>query len=194
MPDLSLEKQWTNLVIAGVDEAGRGPLMGPVFAAAVIIDQSNVIDGIQDSKKLSPAKREKLYSEIIKYYNYGIGYATPQEIDSLNILEATKLACRRAVDSLNNKTDIILIDGNMKFPYQNWHSIVKGDNISLSIAAASIIAKVTRDKLVTKLSHDFPEYEWDKNKGYGTKKHIKAIQDFGYTMHHRKSFVINSLK
>lgn len=192
MPDLSLESTWPNLIIAGVDEAGRGPLMGPVFAAAVIIDGKHIISGINDSKKLSALKREALYEEITKYYDYAIGTADVTEIDSLNILEATKLACTRAVSALNKKADIILVDGNMKFPNPEWKSVIKGDSISLSIAAASIIAKVSRDRFVTNLSKDFPEYQWQQNKGYGTKKHIESIKTFGLTIHHRKSFVIKT--
>ncbi len=189
MPDLSLEKNWPTLIIAGVDEAGRGPLMGPVFAGAVIVDSENIIPGINDSKKLSESKRESLYEAITKHYDYAIGTADVAEIDSLNILEATKLACIRAVDALKKKADIILVDGNMKFLDPKWKSIIKGDSLSLSIAAASIIAKVSRDRFVTNLSKDFPEYEWQQNKGYGTKKHIEAIKHFGLTIHHRKSFV-----
>lgn len=192
MPDLSLEENWPNLIIAGVDEAGRGPLMGPVFAAAVIIDRKKIIAGINDSKKLSSARREALYEEITKYYDYAIGIADVEEIDSLNILEATKLASIRAIEALNKKADIILVDGNMTFPDPKWKSIIKGDSISLSIAAASIIAKVSRDRFVTNLSKDFKEYEWQQNKGYGTKKHIEYIKQFGLTIHHRKSFVIKT--
>ncbi len=190
MPDLSIEKTWPNTIIAGVDEAGRGPLMGPVFACAVIIDQNKIIDGIKDSKKLSPSKREKLYDAITSQYEYAIGIAESYEIDELNILEATKLACKRAVASLKTIPKIVLVDGNMKFQDSRFKSIIKGDDISLSIAAASIIAKVSRDKLINNLSLEFPDYEWDKNKGYGTKKHIEAIKKFGLTIHHRKSFSI----
>lgn len=188
MPDLHLENRWLDKIVAGIDEAGRGPLVGPVFAAAVIIDQSYIIAGIDDSKKLSEAKREKLFEEITHHYQYGIGFASAAEIDEMNILEATKIACERAARALPVKADIVLVDGNMKFSDSSYISIIKGDSLSLSIAAASIVAKVSRDRLLKDLSHEFPEYGWQQNKGYGTKAHMEAISRLGLTSHHRKSF------
>ncbi len=192
MPDLHLEQNFAGKIVAGIDEAGRGPLVGPVFAAAVIIDPDHIIDGINDSKKLSAKKRETLFEEIIKYYQYGIGSASASEIDEINILEATKLACMRAASDLPIRPDIILVDGNMKFNDPSYVSIIKGDTLSLSIAAASIIAKVTRDHFMQDLSEQFPGYSWQQNKGYGTKAHIEAITKLGLTEHHRRSFRIKT--
>ena len=189
MPSLSLEQKWLPQIVAGVDEAGRGPLMGPVFAAAVIINPDYIIKGIDDSKKISEPRREELFEEIIKHYQYGIGSASPAEIDEINILEATKLACQRAITNLPTLPAIVLIDGNMKFPQEHYVSVIKGDQLSLSIAAASVIAKVSRDRLIYELAQDFPNYGWKKNKGYGTKLHIEAIGKYGMTEHHRKSFM-----
>ncbi len=188
MPSLELEQKWLPQIVAGVDEAGRGPLMGPVFAAAVIINPNHVINGIDDSKKISELRREELFEEIIKHYHYGIGHASAAEIDEINILEATKLACQRAIENLPIIPGIVLIDGNMKFPQKHYISVVKGDQLSTSIAAASIIAKVSRDRLICELAQGFPEYGWRQNKGYGTKLHIEAISKYGMTEHHRKSF------
>lgn len=193
MPNLDLETPHYPLIVAGVDEAGRGPLVSSVYAAAVIVDQNHIIHGIDDSKKIPEIVRESLYEEIIKHYAYGVGFATNQEIDEINILQATKLACRRAIDNLPIVPDIVLIDGNMKFEQINYHSIIKGDSLSISIAAASIVAKVTRDRVMRELSKDFPEYGWESNKGYGTKAHIEAIRRHGITEHHRRSFRSNRL-
>jgi ribonuclease HII len=192
MPSLELEESYLPLIVAGVDEAGRGPLMGPVFAAALIVKPDHIIQGIDDSKKLSEARREELYEEIIKHYHYGIGSASALEIDEMNILEATKISCQRAIDNLPVSADIVLIDGNMKFDHQHYVSVVRGDQISHSIAAASIVAKVSRDRLVRELSVEFPEYGWERSKGYGTKAHIEAIRKHGLTKHHRKSFKLSS--
>ena len=192
MPDLHLEQNFAGKIVAGIDEAGRGPLVGPVFAAAVIIDPNHIITGINDSKKLSERKREALFEEIIKYYQYGIGSASTSEIDEINILEATKLACMRAASNLPTRPDIILVDGNMKFNDPSYISIIKGDTLSLSIAAASIIAKVTRDRLMQDLSEQFPGYNWQQNKGYGTQAHVEAIAKLGLTEHHRRSFRIKT--
>lgn len=186
--NLDIENLYNNKIVAGVDEAGRGPLAGPVVAAAVIIDQNNIIDGIKDSKKLSKNKREELYNKIISNYIYSVGLVSVEEIDRINILQATIKACELSITNLNVKADIAIIDGNMKFHNPNYHSVVKGDNKSLSIAAASIIAKVTRDRIMENLSNDFPNYKWYKNSGYGTKEHLEAINNYGLTIHHRKSF------
>lgn len=185
--DLSLESQHQG-VIAGIDEAGRGPLAGPVVASAVIIDQNNLIDGIKDSKKLSRNKREELYTKITENYIWSIGIVSPQEIDKINILEATKKACIIAAQNLSTKPDIVMVDGNMKFTDPRFFSYVKGDDRSISIAAASIIAKVTRDRIMDQLHLDFPQYGWVTNSGYGTKEHVAAIRKHGHAVHHRQSF------
>ncbi|MDF2965283.1 MAG: ribonuclease [Rickettsiaceae bacterium] len=188
MPDYSIELSYPGKVIAGIDEAGRGPLAGPVVAAAVIIDPNKLISGINDSKLISEKKRLELYEFITANYLYAVGIATPEEIDRLNILNATKLACTRAFDDLRVTADIALVDGNMKFDRANFVSIVKGDKKSLSIAAASIIAKVTRDRIMQKLETEYPIYNWGKNKGYPTKDHAEAIKLHGPCPYHRKSF------
>lgn len=188
MIDISFEKQYAGKIVAGVDEVGRGPLAGPVIAAAVIIDQSNIINGINDSKKISKIKRELLNDQILKSYNYSLGISSVEEIDEFNILNATKLSIMRAIENLSIKPDIVLIDGNMKFIDKNFISIIKGDEKCYSIAAASIVAKVYRDDLMRSLALDFPFYKWDKNSGYGTIEHIKAIQANGISKHHRKKF------
>lgn len=189
MPDLSFEREYYPNIVAGVDEAGRGPLAGPVVAAAVIVDSNLIFDGINDSKKLSASKREKLYDLIIEHYSFGIGEASVSEIDEVNILEATKLACIRAVKNLKTKPDIVLVDGNMKFDDMRYKSIIKGDNLSISIAAASIIAKVYRDRMMKALSDKHPEYLWRQNSGYGTAAHINAIKKYGVTAYHRSKFI-----
>lgn len=191
--DLSLEQQYLDKIIAGVDEVGRGPLAGPVIAAAVIIDQNNLIPGIKDSKKLSKKKREELYVQITKHYIYSIGIIDPEEIDRINILEATKQAMYIAVQNLSNTPSIVLVDGNMKFTDKRFISIIKGDDKSISIAAASIIAKVTRDRIMEKLGEEFPVYNWEQNSGYGTEQHIKAIGYYGLTKHHRRSFKLKKI-
>lgn len=178
-------------LIAGVDEAGRGPLAGPVVAAAVIFENNTFIAGINDSKKLSEKKRELLFDEITdKAAAVGIGIVDHQTIDRINILQAALSAMSKAVSSLKIKPDYILIDGNKRFNTKiPAESIVKGDQKSFSIAAASIVAKVTRDRIMIEHSHNFPQYLWNKNKGYATKAHIAAIREFGYTHLHRKSFL-----
>lgn len=187
---LTLENKYLG-VVAGVDEAGRGPLAGPVVAAAVIIDQTNIIRGIKDSKKLSYKKRELLYELITQNYTWAVGMVFQNEIDEINILEATKKACIVAVENLALKPNTVLIDGNMKFPdHQHFVSIVNGDNLSISISAASIIAKVTRDRLMLEYAKEFPEYNWHKNSGYGTKDHLQAIKLHGTTPYHRQSFKV----
>lgn len=193
MPNLDFENKYRGEIIAGVDEAGRGPLAGPVVACAVIINQSEIIPGIRDSKQLSFKKREILYNGITSKYIWATGIILPEEIDQINILEATKKACELAVSNLSNSPEKVLVDGNMKFSDSiKFISIIKGDNLSLSIAAASIIAKVTRDRIMMELDTCFPEYNWSKNFGYGTKAHIEAINKFGLSPHHRKSFKLKS--
>lgn len=179
--------------VAGVDEAGRGPLVGPVVAAAVIIDQTKIIYGIKDSKKLSRNKREILYKQITGNYLWSVGIVHQDEIDLINILEATKKACYIAVENLSIKPNIILVDGNMKFNDPRFISIINGDNLSISISAASIIAKVTRDWILFEYAKEFPQYNWQKNCGYGTKEHLEAIKLHGLSPYHRQSFKIKNL-
>ena len=193
MTDLEIEQRFFGKIIAGVDEAGRGPLAGPVVAAAVIVDQNNIIKGIRDSKKLSKKKRQDIYHHITSHYIWSIGIVGSDEIDEINILQATIKACRLAVGALKVKADIVLVDGNMKFGDQRFLSIIKGDDKSISIAAASIIAKVTRDALMNDLSNEFPEYKWYQNAGYGTKEHTEAIIRHGRSVHHRKSFKVKGM-
>ncbi len=187
-PDLSLEKKETGLVV-GIDEVGRGPFAGPVVAAAVILDYNNIPDGIQDSKKLSKSKREILFDQILSSSSVGIGEASPAEVDEVNILQATFLAMKRAFGNLPTLPDVALVDGN-RDPILGIPSrlIVKGDSISLSIAAASIVAKVTRDRKMCILAEEFPHYGWEKNSGYGTLEHRKGLSLFGVTPQHRRSF------
>lgn len=179
--------------IAGVDEAGRGPLVGPVVAAAVIIDQAKIIDGIKDSKKLTRKKRELLYERIISSYQWSVGVVYQDEIDIINILEATKKACNIAVANLKPVANTILVDGNMKFTDPRFISIIGGDNLVAAISAASIIAKVTRDRLMLEYAKEYPQYMWYKNFGYGTKEHLIAINEHGFSPYHRKSFKIKNL-
>ncbi len=193
MADLEIEKQYGDIIIAGVDEAGRGPLAGPVVAAAVIVDQQNIIAGIRDSKKIPKKKREELYGKITANYLWSVGIVSSAEIDEINILQATKKACRMAVSSMETRAELVLVDGNMKFDDERFYSIIKGDDKSMSIAAASIIAKVTRDRIMEELSQEFSAYKWHKNSGYGTKDHINAILQNGRTSHHRKSFKVKGV-
>ncbi|WP_375319499.1 ribonuclease HII [Candidatus Tisiphia endosymbiont of Oplodontha viridula] len=188
-----LEQKYFGLV-AGVDEAGRGPLVGPVIAASVIIDQTKIINGIKDSKKLTKEKRNLLYEQITQNYIWSVGIVYHDEIDVINILEATKKACTISVANLSVKPDTVLIDGNMKFDDPRFISIVNGDNLSVSIGAASIIAKVTRDRLLLEYAKEFPEYMWHKNSGYGTKEHLNAIHLHGFTPYHRRSFKVKSFQ
>ncbi len=178
-------------VVCGVDEAGRGPLAGPVFAAAVVLPSNVMIEGLNDSKKLSEKKRELLYDEIkAKALAHCIAFAFEKEIDELNILRATFLAMRRAIDGLAVKPDFALIDGN-RLPELNIpaKAIIKGDSLSASIAAASILAKVERDRLMKKLSEKYPEYSFEKHKGYGTKLHVDLLKKYGPSEIHRRSFL-----
>ncbi|MCY7008031.1 ribonuclease HII [Fusobacterium simiae] len=188
-------KKYKNVI--GVDEAGRGPLAGPVVAAAVILKEyTEELDGINDSKKLTEKKREKLYDIIMKNFYVAVGVSTVEEIDKLNILNADFLAMRRALKDLKNikkdKEYIVLVDGNLKIKEYIGKQlpIVKGDGKSLSIAAASIIAKVTRDRLMKDLATIYPDYSFEKHKGYGTKVHIEAIKNKGAIEGvHRKVFL-----
>ena len=175
--------------IIGVDEVGRGPLAGPVISAAIILNKEKIPEGINDSKKLSKKKREVINEELISQHSFAIGIASVEEIDKINILQASLLAMKRAVLNLNIKPQTILVDGN-KLPdlEYNMYPIIKGDSKSISIAAASIIAKVYRDKLMQDLSLQYPGYYWDKNSGYGTKQHLLALNSLGVTPIHRKSF------
>lgn len=177
--------------VCGVDEAGRGPLAGPVCAAAVILPDGVIIDGVNDSKKLSEKKRESLFDVIREQaLSYSIAYATVDEIEEINILNATMLAMRRAIDGLDIKADYAMIDGNKIPPIDiDAECIVKGDAKSMSIACASILAKVSRDRLLYKYAEEYPMYGFDKHKGYGTKVHREAILKYGPCPYHRKSFL-----
>lgn len=187
-PDFSYEDQHS-APVAGVDEAGRGPWAGPVVAAAVVLDRTRSIDGLNDSKLLSPARRNRLYEEIYHDSAVGVGLATVAEIDALNIRQATHLAMRRAITALPLVPAVLLIDGNdapaIDLPIV---TLIKGDQLSCSIAAASIIAKVTRDRLMAQLHLEFPHYGWDRNQGYGTAMHRAALAIHGPCPHHRTSF------
>ena len=178
-------------VVAGTDEAGRGPLAGPVYAAAVILPQGLVIDGLNDSKKITENKREKLFDVICKEaISYGIAFATPEEIDQYNILNASQLAMRRAVAMLDPTPDMVLVDGNVarEFPMAT-QTVVKGDALSMSIAAASILAKVSRDRVMAELAKEYPQYQLDKHKGYPTPLHMNLVRELGPSPIHRKTFL-----
>ena len=198
MPNWDEENKLSG-IIAGVDEAGRGPWAGPVVAGAVVFLTKDVnqylLSSLNDSKKLSAKKREELY-ELIKQEAdkgtlcYGVGQASAQEIDEINILQATFNAMRRAIDSLSVKPNFALIDGNQTpKPFVcDVKTIIKGDSISMSISAASIVAKVYRDNLMKNLALEYPQYAFEKNAGYGTKAHVDALNKYGITPHHRKSY------
>ncbi|MEQ9112494.1 MAG: ribonuclease HII [Rhodospirillaceae bacterium] len=194
MPDFSLECEVLGIV-AGIDEAGRGPWAGPVVAGAAILNREtlpeSLLHGLDDSKALSAIRREVLYKELFQSSAVilGVGLASVEEIDSLNILQATFLAMARAFKNLKCSVDLALVDGN-KAPDLPCavRTIVKGDSRSLSIAAGSIVAKVTRDRLMTNLAKDFPGYGWETNQGYGTAGHRAGLERLGVTPHHRKSF------
>ncbi len=195
MPDFELEilaEKEGYKFVCGVDEAGRGPLAGPVCAAAVILDTSVDIDGINDSKKLSEKKREALYDVVKeKALAFGIAFASVEEIEEHNILNATYLAMNRAIEQLKLKADFALIDGN-RIPKDikiDCKTVVKGDAKSMSVAAASILAKVTRDRLLLEYDEKYPQYGFAKHKGYGTAEHIAAIREFGVSEVHRPSFL-----
>lgn len=180
-------------IVCGIDEAGRGPLAGPVFAAAVVLKPGTEIPGLNDSKKLSSKKRDELFDIILEVADdYSVASATEQEIDELNILQATFLAMNRAFDGLRKKPDLALVDGN-RTPDVNAvvQTVVKGDARSMSIAAASILAKVSRDRYMLELAKLFPQYQFEKHKGYGTKLHYEMLQKYGVSEVHRKSFLKN---
>lgn len=191
---LTKEKSFYNdsvQILCGVDEAGRGPLAGPVCAAAVILPKETVIEGLNDSKKLSEKKREQLYDVICETaVSYAISFATVAEIEELNILHATQLAMIRAINELDPVPDLALIDGNqagdIKFPHE---TVIKGDASCVSIAAASILAKVTRDRFMVEMAEQYPNYHFEKHRGYGTKDHYNALREFGPCPIHRPSFL-----
>lgn len=189
--DYSMERAFgaPGKAVCGVDEVGRGPLCGPVLAAAVILDPGAIPAGLNDSKALTARKREALYDELISRCDWATGMASVEEIDRHNILKATMLAMFRAVEGLKSKPALALVDGN-RAPKLNCpaKTIVKGDGRVLSIAAASIIAKVIRDRMMTELAREHPGYGWERNAGYGTGEHLDAIQRLGITPHHRRSF------
>lgn len=192
-PDLHFEnraRQAGYRRIAGVDEAGRGPLAGPVVAAAVILDPEHIPEGLNDSKLLSARKRAEVLEHIIAEAEVGVGLASVAEIDELNILRASHLAMCRAIDALRTRPDHVLIDGNLvprdlTLPAT---AVVKGDSLSLSIAAASIVAKTRRDAIMWDLAQQYPGYGWERNQGYPTKCHKEALRNLGVTPHHRRSF------
>lgn len=197
---MSLENMWQiedsfydqgYQVICGVDEAGRGPLAGPVCAAAVILPKHLEIPGLTDSKKLTDKKRRELFPLIQEQaVAYGIGFASQEEIDEINILQATFLAMERALSELNARPDMVLIDGNRErdfgVPVQ---TVIKGDSLSANIAAASVLAKVTRDNLMMELAQQYPQYGFEIHKGYGTKAHYEALRQHGASPIHRRSFL-----
>ena len=177
-------------ILAGVDEVGRGSLIGPVYAAAVILNKSINKKLLKDSKSLSKKKREELYSYIKKNSIWAIGQSSVKEIEKLNILNASLLAMKRAILKLTKKPSLVLIDGNRLPDLKNYklEYVIRGDQKIPSISAASIIAKVSRDRFITTLSKQFNNYGWDTNSGYGTKEHLRAIKKFGITEYHRKTF------
>ena len=196
MPDFTREQRLQRQgypLVAGVDEAGRGPWAGPVVAGAVILDKGRLsavlVAELDDSKKLKPAKREALFERLGTEAHIGVGLADVAEIDDLNILGATMLAMARAVEALPVRPDLALVDGNRQPDLScPARCVVRGDAISLSIAAASIAAKVTRDKIMAGLAGDFPGYGWERNAGYGTPEHQAALERLGVTAQHRRSY------
>lgn len=185
------EESKGNFLIAGMDEVGRGPLAGPVCVACVIMPLDDVIEGVDDSKKLSEKKRDALFEKIKeKAIAYSIEMVDEQTIDKINILEATKLCMKKAVEKLEIKPDVVLVDAikslDVTVPIRG---IIKGDALSYSIGCASILAKVTRDRLMVELAKEYPEYGFEKHKGYGTKVHIEALKEYGPCIYHRLSFL-----
>ncbi len=194
MPDYEYEARAAvngYTAVCGVDEAGRGPLAGPVCAAAVILPQGLVIEGLNDSKKLSEKKREQLYDKVTENaLAWSVAFASEAEIDEINILQATFLAMKRAVEGLPIKADYALIDGNRMPPLDiNGETVIKGDSLSMSIAAASIIAKVTRDRLMLEIDKEYPQYLFSQHKGYGTALHYEMLEKHGISPVHRRSFL-----
>ena len=194
VPDEHLENELREkgyAAICGVDEAGRGPLSGPVVAAACILPAGCVIEGLNDSKKLTPKQRDRLFDTVRETaIAYSIGTASPEEIDEINILNATMRAMKRAIDGLPVKADFALIDGNCARGIDTPHeTVISGDAISVSISAASILAKVTRDRICLENDRDYPEYGFAKHKGYGTKEHMDALRRLGPCPLHRRSFL-----
>jgi len=193
IPDFSFEQAALDrgfLRIAGVDEVGRGPLCGPVTAAAVVLDPTNIPPGLNDSKALTAKRREALWDVIHETADVSIAHASVEEIDDLNILRASHLAMERAVAGLSTPIDHLLIDGNMtpRGLTVSSETIVKGDARSVSISAASIVAKICRDHVMVDLAQQHPGYGWERNAGYGTKEHLLALRNLGVTPHHRRSF------
>ena len=192
-PDFTIEQSAIDAghtLIAGVDEVGRGPLCGPVTAAAVILDPQNIPAGLNDSKKLTAKRREVLYDLLLECATVSVAHATVAEIDELNILRASHLAMERAVAGLPKTPDHVLIDGNLipKGLTISAQAVVKGDGKSVSIAAASIVAKTVRDRIMVDLAQQYPGYGWEKNAGYPTAVHLESLQKLGVTPHHRRSF------
>ncbi len=188
VPTYDIEDQFSGIV-AGVDEAGRGPWAGPVVAAAVVLDRATAPEGLRDSKTLTERRRRLLAAELWKTARIGVGVASVDEIDSMNILRASLLAMARAVANLSVRPAIALVDGNIKPKLQcRAYTVVDGDAKSVSIAAASIIAKTVRDRMMTELHRDYPQYAWGSNKGYAAPAHREALMKFGVTPHHRRSF------
>lgn len=187
-PTFDIEQEFDG-VVAGIDEAGRGPWAGPVVAAAVILNPHCTPAGLRDSKTLSEQRRKELAAALWKAARIGVGVASVEEIDRINILQATLLAMSRAAANLPVAPDACIVDGTMKpkLPCPAY-TVIKGDAKSLSIAAASIVAKETRDRMMRELSREFPQYAWDRNKGYGVDAHREALTRFGVTPHHRRSF------
>lgn len=194
MPDYSFELAARDAGyrhVCGIDEAGRGPLSGPVVAAACVLEPGTEIPGLNDSKKLTPKKRDLLYDLVIeRATDFAVGFATPEEVDSINILNATMLAMRRAIAALKEPADYALVDGNCIRDYPiPARAIIKGDSLSMSVAAASILAKVTRDRLCLEDDRQYPMYGFAKHKGYGTAEHLAALRTYGPCPIHRKTFL-----
>lgn len=194
MPDYSFELAARDAGyrhVCGIDEAGRGPLSGPVVAAACVLEPGTEIPGLNDSKKLTPKKRDLLYDLVIeRATDFAVGFATPEEVDSINILNATMLAMRRAIAALKEPADYALVDGNCIRDYPiPARAIIKGDSLSMSVAAASILAKVTRDRLCLEDDRQYPMYGFAKHKGYGTAEHVAALRTYGPCPIHRKTFL-----
>ena len=198
-PSFEIENSFNNKVVAGIDEAGRGPLCGPVFASCVVVNKKYYPKRVNDSKKLTEKNRQEIFNEILDLEKqnkifFGIGTASVEEIESINIRNATKLAMKRSYKNLLSKylisVDCVIVDGNFTPEIDKpAQYVIKGDQKSISIATASIIAKVSRDNLLKIMDKEYPQYNWKNNKGYGTKEHLEAIKKFGLCKYHRKSFI-----